>query len=113
MKAYMSGRRCPAGIVVTPEETLILRNRYTSDEPESVQVVGRCPTVELLGAIPRGGPAIEADLARRIQDWLENLRISSRQSWPPAIREAIEWDVIPAVLSGVVGSTGLRYRRTG
>lgn len=112
LRAYMSRRNCPAGMVVTPEDTFFLRNRFTSLDPESVEQVGKCRTEDLFGAVSAKSSAGEALLVRQVQDWLDDLRISSAR-WPASARDAIEWYVLPAVTGGVVASTGLRFRRTG
>ena len=80
---------------------------------ETVQQVGKCPANELLSAMPDKALITESYLVRRVQDWLEDLRNGNHRAWPLAVREAIEWYVLPAVMEGVVASTGVGYRRTG
>jgi hypothetical protein len=112
LKAYMAQQSCPVGMFVTAEETLFFRNPFIGYQPETIQEIGRCRTTELLKTIP--GKAIsESVLVRVVEQWLENLATRGDQSWPPTVREAIESCVVPAVMGGVVRTTGRRLRRTG
>jgi hypothetical protein len=97
---------------VTQEEISFFRNPYTGYQPETIQQIGNCRTTELLKTI--SGRAIsEAALIDVVEQWLENLGSHGNHSWPPTAREAIESCVVPAVLEGVVRTTGRRLRRTG
>jgi hypothetical protein len=107
----MVRQQCPAGIFVTAEEALFLRNRYTSYEVDSVQPIASCRTTGLLGIRAEG--ISEAMLLEVVENWLENLGASSARSFPSAAREAIERYVVPAVIEGVVQATGRRLRRAG
>ncbi len=111
LKAYMVRRQCPAGIFVTAEEALFLRNWYTSYEVDSVQPIASCTTTELLGIRAEG--ISEAMLLELVENWLENLGASSARSFPSAAREAIEWHIVPAVIEGVVQATGPKLRPAG
>jgi Putative restriction endonuclease len=112
LKAYMASTGCPAGMLVTPEQTRFYRNRYTEYGPESVQTLGETATSALLEGIPRQA-VTEEYLARRAEEWLESLRLQTQQSWPPSVREPIESIILPIVLGGSVRAGGPRWRKTG
>ena len=75
LKSYMVGRSCPVGMLVTTEKVSVYRNRYKGYTPQSVDIIGGCPTSELIGALPQRALA-EADLEARVQNWLESLQTS-------------------------------------
>jgi hypothetical protein len=112
LKEYMVRQNCPAGILVNPETVLFLTNRYTDFKPSSIEQTGACTTPELLGQTA-GRRQTEADMVERVLLWLDTLAAAPRMSWPPCARESIETLVLPAVLNGVVRSTGKRLRRAG
>jgi hypothetical protein len=113
LKDYLVGRSCPAGILVTPDTTRFYRNRYTADDATSIDHIGECLTPELLGRMPQGGLLTEERLVELTHQWLEDLRGSARESWPPSVADAIGFLVLPALTCGLVGSTGRRWRPTG
>jgi hypothetical protein len=105
----MVRQNCPAGMLVTPETIFFLTNRYTEFQPSSIEQTGTCPTSELLRQTV-GRRQNESDLVERVVLWLDTLA-ASRKSSPPCARESIETLVLPAVLNGVLRSTGKRLRR--
>jgi hypothetical protein len=109
LKAYMARRKCPAGMLVTPERARFYRNNFTDYTPESVELIAECPTIDLLEAPEK---VVEPYLEYFMQEWLESLAGGARRSWPPAVREAIEFDVIPMIRGGYVGASGPRRLRT-
>jgi hypothetical protein len=109
IKDYMVHQSCPIGMLITPEDSLFFRNRYTGYEPETIQNIGECRTSDLLDA----GSIADPYLVRRVEQWLENLRVGSHRPWPSSVLEAMESYVLPAVMSGVIRATGPRWRRTG
>jgi hypothetical protein len=110
LKEYMVRQSCPAGMLVTPGTILLLTNRYTDFQPSSVEETGTCATSELLGRASRRTQA-ESDLTEQVVLWLDTVAAAPRRSWPACARESIETLVLPAVLNGVVRSTGKRLRR--
>jgi hypothetical protein len=100
LKSYMVHMSCPVGMLVTPEQVRFYRNHYTGYEPQTIEMIGECPTGELLGKLPRGAVA-ESDLERPVEEW----------PWPVAVREAIESSVLPLVSAGIVRAGGPRWRR--
>jgi len=112
LKSYMVHVSCPVGMLVTPEQVRFYRNRYTGYTPQTIEMIGECATGELLGT-PTRGAAIESDLERTVEEWLESSRAGGDGSWPLAVREAIESSVLPAVSGGIVRAGGPRWRRAG
>lgn len=110
LKSYMVRVSCPVGMLVTPEQVRFYRNRYTDYTPESVAMIGECPTHELLGTLHPGG-ANGSDLERLVEEWLESLAGGGGRSWPAAAREAIESSVVPLVRGGIVRAGGPRWRQ--
>jgi len=109
LKEYMLRQSCPAGILVNPDTILFLTNQYTAFQPSSIESTGTCSTPELLRTARRR--QTESDLVERVVLWLDTLATAPRVSWPPSVRESIETLVLPAVLNGVLRSTGKRLRR--
>ena len=112
LKSYMVHMSCPVGMLVTPEQVRFYRNRYTDYLPQTIEMIGECPTDDLLGTLPRGA-VTESDLERPVEEWLESLRVGGDRSWPAAVREAIESSVLPLVSGGIVRAGGPRWRRAG
>ena len=112
LKSYMVHMSCPVGMLVTREHVRFYRNRYTDYAPQTIEMIGECPTSELLGTLPRG-TVTELDLERRVEEWLESLRVGGDLSWPSAVREAIESSVLPVVSGASVRAGGPRWRRAG
>jgi hypothetical protein len=110
LREYMVRRNCPAGMLVTAENILFLRNPYTGYESNTIRRIGHCRTVELLGAMLLN-TASESTLVLMVEQWLESLGTNGYHSWPPSAEEAIESCVLPAVIEGSVRSTGPRWRR--
>jgi hypothetical protein len=97
LKAYMARRNCPLGMLVTPERAHFYLNNYTDYTPKSVELIAECPTIDLLEAPEK---VVEPYLEHFVQEWLESLAGGARWVWPPAVREAIEFDVIPMITGG-------------
>jgi hypothetical protein len=110
LKSYMVHMSCPVGMLVNPEHVRFYRNRYTDYAPQTVEMIGECPTYELLGGPPRRAVS-ESDLERPVEEWLESLRAGGDRLWPSAVREAIESSVLPLVSGGIVRAGGPRWRR--
>ena len=110
LKVYMARMDCPAGMLVTPEQTRFYRNNYTDYTPQTVELIGECPTIDLLGAPEK---VAETYLEWFVQEWLEDLSGGARRPWPSTVREAIEFSVVPMVIGSRVSAGGPRWRRTG
>jgi hypothetical protein len=112
LKSYMVGRSCPVGMLVTTEKVSVYRNRYKGYTPQSLDIIGGCPTSELIGALPQRALA-EADLEDRVQNWLESLQNVTQRSWPASICDAMESSVLPVLWERIVRAGGPRWLRTG
>jgi hypothetical protein len=106
----MARMNCPVGMLVTPEQARIYINRFTDYTPQSVELIGEYPTIDLLGAPEK---VAEPYLEWFVQEWLEDLSSGARRSWPSTVREAIEFSVLPMVTGSHVRAGGPRWRRTG
>lgn len=112
LKEYMVRQRCPGGMLVTPETILFFTNRYTDFRPTSIEETGKCVRSEVLDRAGSGTRRqTESDLVEQVVLWLDTVAAAPRHSWPPCARESIDTLVLPAVLNGVVRSTGKRLRR--
>src|SRR5260370_37889864 len=90
LKAYMVYMDCPVGMLVTFEETRFYRNRYTGNEPQTVEGTGVCATSELLGPLPARSSLAELYLERLVIEWLGGLwGLGGRGSWPAPCRGAV------------------------
>jgi hypothetical protein len=112
LKRYMVGMRCPVGLLVTPERLWIYNDSYSVPGLASVECVGEFPLFGLrvlqldADVFPRQ-PAFALEQA--VQRWLEGLSTESeRQKLPPALREALEEYVVPALNEGQVRAAGPR-----
>jgi len=112
LKSYMVHMSCPVGMLVTPEQVRFYRNRYTGYAPQAIEMIGECPTGDLLRVFPKDSLR-ESELERSVEEWLEGLRVGSDRSWPSAVREAVESSVLPIVSDGIVRAGGPRWRRAG
>jgi hypothetical protein len=110
LKVYMARMDCPAGMLVTPEQTRFYRNNYTDYTPQTVELIGECPTIDLRGAPEKVAATY---LEWFMQEWLEDLSGGARRSWPSTVREAIEFSVLPMVTGSRVSAGGPRWRRAG
>jgi hypothetical protein len=112
LKKYMVHMSCPVGMLVTEAQTRFYRNRYTDYEPENIEMIGECATVDLLDG-HRTLIGREPYLERLAEEWLESLRVGNGRTWPSSVHEAIESSVLPVVVGGVIRAGGPRWRRTG
>jgi hypothetical protein len=96
-------------MLVTPEQARFYINRYTDYTPQPVELIGECPTIDLLGAPEK---VAEPYLEWFVQEWFEDLSGGARRSWPSPVREAIVFSVLPIVIGSHVSAGGPRWRRT-
>ena len=110
LKVYMARMSCPVGMLVTPEQARFYINRFTDYTPQTVELIGKCATIDLLGAPEK---VAEPYLEWFVQEWLEDLSGGARRSWPSTVREAILFSVIPMVMLSHVRAGGPRWREAG
>lgn len=119
LRRYMSGTRCPLGMLVTPQTLRLYRDRYTGDGKGPVELVGEY-SVEGLFA-PDLANATRASAAQRdfeledtVQSWLEQLTDGrERARLPRSLREGIEAHVLPALEESEISAAHIRWRPTG
>lgn len=113
LKQYMVSMRCPVGLLVTPEWLWIYNDSYSAPGLASVECVGEFPLSGLRALQLDAGVAsrqqAEFALEQAVQRWLEGLSTESeRQKLSPALREALEEYVVPALNEGQVRAAGPR-----
>jgi hypothetical protein len=100
LKAYMLARRCPVGMIVTPERIWIYHDTFTDDSPASIERVGDHPTQELLQL--RAAPGDERALASAVRAWLERVSSNWMEALPRTaeVRSSLLAHIVPAVVDG-------------
>lgn len=114
LKNYMLHMRCPVGILVTPNEIEVFRDTYTAHSESSVEHVAsfRSPKSWDVFKAPHHGmgePELSFRFEQAVKSWLEQLGASPStylDESPNETREVLTDYVIPAVIEGVVRSTG-------
>jgi hypothetical protein len=100
MKSYMLDNNCPVGLLITPEQTWLLRDTYEGDD--SIRETGVYPTATLLGIADV--PDDDRELGSIVERWLESLTSGSSEG----LDEEVRWDVaryvLPAIADGRVVS---------
>jgi hypothetical protein len=103
---YMWGANCHYGLIITPTETLVLRDDFTTSGPESIRVAAVLPTRTLLGRLDRPVPEAltEQQLEPLVWDWLTRLTVSYEAALPddPDVQRAFFPDIVGAVADGRV-----------
>jgi hypothetical protein len=85
---------CPNGLLFDADACVILRDRYTSLQGESIIEDGRIPTDRVLARMPRGRP-----LEQRVSDWLRSMATNWDDALPKEQDVAAPFitDIVPAV----------------
>jgi hypothetical protein len=104
----MWGANCHYGLIITPNETYVLRDDFTRPGPESIHVTEVLATPTLLSRVgfPSPGPVSVSLLERLAREWLQRLASSYESALPedPDIVRALFPDIVGAVADGrVVG----------
>ncbi len=94
LRAQMYGMSCPSGLLIDPRECVVLRDKYSTMEPDSIVVVGRLATERVLAAVP-AGPHVQ-----RVERWLRMLSSQWDLALPTDSETAglILSDIVPAAL---------------
>jgi hypothetical protein len=104
LKAYMSSVRSPVGLLVTPTQLRIFRDRYLPSQDVSVEEVGRFDVSELFGSYSKdAGRNAALRFENEVQNWLESL--SARNvidQLPTELRSAAESNIVPALSQGII-----------
>jgi len=104
LKRYMAGMRCPVGLIVTPEQLRLYRNRYLSSSEDTIELVGAFDVHDVLNYKRSGDGRYDAfEFEGFVQAWLEGLGSEAGlQELPAELRRAAQWYIFPAVSQGVV-----------
>lgn len=102
LKVYMLARRCPVGLLVTPDTTFVLRDTYVDISAAAVAPVAEIPTTALLG--PQAAVGNGEGLERLVFEWLERLAASWATAVPHNVEAAaaVTEYLVPAVAEGRV-----------
>jgi hypothetical protein len=104
LKRYMSGTHCPVGLIVTPQQLRLYRNRYLSSSQDPIELVGAFDVHDVLHYRPPGDGRDDAfEFEGFVQAWLEGLSTEAGlRELPAELRRAAQWYIFPAVSEGVV-----------
>jgi hypothetical protein len=104
----MWGANCHYGLIMTPGQTYVLRDDFTTASPKSIRVTDILPTERLLSRVrqPNGEPISEQQLEMLAREWLLRLTTSYETALPndPEVMRAFFPDIVGAVAEGRVVS---------
>jgi hypothetical protein len=102
LKTYMFGTLCPVGLIVTPSQLRLYRNRYLSSPEDSVELVGAFDVRNVLHyRRSTDGREDAFEFEGFVQAWLEGLGSEAGlQGLPAELRRAAQWYIFPAVSEG-------------
>ena len=112
LKMYMSATLCPVGLIVTPTQLRLYRNRFLSSSEDSIELVGAFDVHDVLHYRRAGDGHEDAfEFEGFVQAWLETLGSEAGlQGLPAELRRAVRWYIFPAVTQGVVQAAHPRPR---
>jgi hypothetical protein len=103
---YMWGANCHYGLIVTPAETFVLRDDFTTSGPESIRVSAVLPTRTLFSRLDRPFPPAPSgqQLEALISEWVTKLAGDYEGALPddPDVLRAFFPDIAGAVAEGRV-----------
>ena len=104
LKRYMSGTLCPVGLIVTPQQLRLYRNRYLPSSEDSIELVGAFDVHDVLNFERSGAGRNDASkFEGLVQGWLEGLSSEAGlRELPAELRRAAQWYISPAVSQGIV-----------
>lgn len=115
LKRYMVQMGAPVGLLVTPTEIAIYRNRYIATSEISIERVGHLQAPESfpflsrfrrLASEERIGPRVShetSDFEEHIQSWLERSSESGTfEGLPPQLQDAFSDYILPALQEGII-----------
>ncbi|HEX5433709.1 MAG TPA: hypothetical protein VFY05_05695 [Candidatus Angelobacter sp.] len=109
LKRYMWQMSCPLGIVATPRNLFIYRNRFTAYSDDSVEQIGNFAAPSEWIEFEARGSGSEFEVA--VQRWLELLRVSPESahlSWET--RQGLSESIFPTLVAGQIQAAGPRLR---
>jgi|SRR5271157_2571220 len=119
LKKYMIGMGSPVGLIVSPEQLVLYRDRYTGRSEESVKRIGIYPMPKTWTRFRPFDAASTESVQNRglrfeeaVQSWLEALPAAGvAKDFPPETKDALLEYVLPAVSEGTVRAAGPRELR--
>jgi hypothetical protein len=103
---YMWGANCHYGLLMTPTNTYVLRDDFSTAGPEAIRVAAVLPTATLLSRLTWSGglPTFEQELELLARQWLQRLTTSYEAALPddPEVMRAFFPDLVGAVAEGRV-----------
>jgi hypothetical protein len=104
LKRYMTGMRCPVGLIVTPQRLWLYRDRYLSSSEDSVARVAEFDINDVLHFEQAGAGAKDPyAFERLVQAWLEGLSTETGlRELPAELRRAVQSYIAPAISEGAV-----------
>jgi hypothetical protein len=97
---YMWGANCHYGIVMSPTQTYVLRDDFSTSGPEATRVTDVLPTATLLSRLTWSGtePTSGQELELLAREWLRRLTTSYEAALPD------DADVLRAFFPDIVGA---------
>jgi hypothetical protein len=119
LKKYMIGMGSPVGLIVSPEQLALYRDRYTGRSEESVKRIGIYPMPKMWTRFRPVDSGSSESLQNRglrfedaVQSWLEALPAAGvAKDFSAETRDALMEYVLPAVSEGTVRAAGPRELR--
>jgi hypothetical protein len=106
LATYMSRVNCHYGLIFTPKTTYVLRDDFTKQGPEAIQVRDTLPTERVLSrmCVQPGAITSERELGALARRWLKRLAASYETALPddPEVTEALFPQLVGAVARGRV-----------
>jgi hypothetical protein len=107
LKEYMSGVRCPTGMIVSPDRILVYRDQFRDRTPASVT---RVDDVSVPGLFAADQSAIAFE--NEVQAWIERLtRGHGLDDLPAEAKISLEEHILPSITQGDVRAMGPRAAR--
>jgi hypothetical protein len=104
LKQFMAAMRCPVGLLITPENLRLYRDRYLPSPEDSIEVVGTFDVKNVLhfeGTGTKGADGVAFE--RLVQSWLEGLVTGSGlRELSTELRGAVQAHIVPAILQGSI-----------
>jgi hypothetical protein len=108
---YMWGANCHYGLIVTPTDTYVLRDDFSTSDPGSIRVTNEISTETLFSRLISAVPAVlsERELATLTGNWLSRLTSSYEDALPDdsEVLRAFFPDIVGAVADGRVVAEAL------
>jgi len=111
MKRYMVQMSCPLGLLVTPAEIVLYKDRYVGRTEDSVEQIGRysAPSPWQEWRSRR-----DWEFEGVVRSWLDRVRSSKRiRDFPPEAADALASYLLPALSAGVIRGAGPHEQPAG